>query len=164
MEFKMKKWLVTGVLLAAALQGWQQYNRNPAIQASAPTSGTANSAFSLTADQPGSDDTQIATAFRNHQSNVQVRAAGVVSRVLADDRDGSAHQRFIVRLSSGQTLLIAHNIDLAPRVAGLREGDTIEFHGEYEWNSQGGVVHWTHHDPDGRHVGGWLRHAGRSYQ
>ena len=103
-------------------------------------------------------------AFQNQQSNVQVRAVGQVIRVLSDDRDGSQHQRFIVRLSSGQTLLIAHNIDLAPRVNSLSVGDRVEFYGEYEWNPQGGVIHWTHHDPAGRHVGGWIRHNGQVYQ
>jgi hypothetical protein len=76
-------------------------------------------------------------------NNTQVRGAGVVERTLSDDNDGSRHQRFILRLASGQTLLVAHNIDLAPRVANLRTGDTVEFSGEYEWNEKGGVVHWT---------------------
>ena len=84
--------------------------------------------------------------------------------VLADDNEGSRHQRLIVELASGHTLLIAHNIDLAPRVAGVRSGDTLIFRGEYEWNQQGGVIHWTHHDPQGRHPDGWLRHRGRTYQ
>jgi hypothetical protein len=84
--------------------------------------------------------------------------------VLPDDNEGSRHQRFIVRLASGRTVLIAHNIDLAPRVEGLTAGDSVEFSGEFENNDKGGVVHWTHHDPDGRHVGGWIKHGGRVYQ
>jgi hypothetical protein len=87
-----------------------------------------------------------------------------VERVLADDDDGSRHQRFIVRLASGQTLLIAHNIDVAPRVADLARGDSVAFAGIYEPNDKGGVVHWTHHDPSGRHTGGWVEHKGRRYQ
>jgi hypothetical protein len=109
-------------------------------------------------------DDPIGLAFDAGTSNVQVEGQGVVTRVLADDLDGSRHQRFILRLASGQTVLIAHNIDLAPRVAGLREGDTVSFYGEYEWNEKGGTVHWTHHDPKGRHVMGWLEHKGRTYQ
>ena len=109
-------------------------------------------------------DNPIGRAFDAGTSNVQVEGAGVVTRVLTDDLDGSRHQRFILRLASGQTVLIAHNIDLAPRVAGLREGDTVSFYGEYEWNEKGGTVHWTHHDPKGRHVMGWLEHKGRTYQ
>jgi hypothetical protein len=94
----------------------------------------------------------------------QVRGSGTVLRILSDDNDGSRHQRFILQLASGRTLLIAHNIDLAPRINGIREGDTVEFFGEYRDNPQGGVIHWTHHDPQGRHPEGWLRHKGRTYK
>ena len=112
----------------------------------------------------GVDDSQIGRAFKDGTSEVQVEGEGVVTRILADDRDGSRHQRFIVRLASGQTVLIAHNIDLAPRVGGLREGDSVRFFGEYAWNPEGGVVHWTHRDPERRHTAGWLKHNGRTYQ
>ena len=94
----------------------------------------------------------------------QVRGSGVVTRILPDDNDGSRHQRFILRIESGRTLLVAHNIDLAPRIASLREGDRVAFYGEYEPNDKGGVIHWTHRDPQGRHVGGWLEHRGRRYE
>jgi hypothetical protein len=111
-----------------------------------------------------SGDQLLARAFENRQGNLQVEGQGTVSKILPDDRDGSRHQRFILKLDSGQNLLVAHNIDLAPRVAGLKAGDRIAFKGEYEWNARGGVIHWTHHDPAGRHVAGWIRHEGRTYQ
>jgi hypothetical protein len=94
----------------------------------------------------------------------QFSGSGRVSRILSDDSIGSKHQRFILTLSSGRTILIAHNIDIAPRISSLNIGDTVSFNGVYEHNSKGGVVHWTHHDPNGRHQAGWLRKNGRTYQ
>ena len=90
--------------------------------------------------------------------------AGIVTSLLPDDLQGSRHQKFILRLGSGQTVLVAHNIDIAPRISGLRVGDVVEYRGVFESNPQGGVIHWTHRDPSGRHPGGWLKHNGRIYQ
>ena len=109
-------------------------------------------------------DDAIKRAFDSRASSVQLEGEGQVTRILTDDLDRPRHQRFIVRLASGQTLLIAHNVDIAPRIEGLREGDSIRFNGEYAWNPEGGVIHWTHSDPEGRHVTGWLKHNGRTYQ
>ena len=106
----------------------------------------------------------IANAFDNRYSNFQVEGQGIVIKILPDDLVGSRHQRFIVRLDTGQTLLIAHNIDLAPRVVALRKGDTVYFYGQYEWNPKGGTIHWTHHDPAGHHIPGWIKHNGIKYQ
>jgi hypothetical protein len=103
----------------------------------------------------------VPQAFRSGES---ITGTGMVMRLLPDDDDGSRHQRFILRLPSGQTLLVAHNVDLAPRVDNLRVGDTLDFRGEFEPSPQGGVVHWTHHDPRGQHPAGWLRHQGHVYQ
>ena len=108
-------------------------------------------------------DRALARALEQGASDVQVEGRGVVRRILPDDNRGSRHQRFILALDSGQTILIAHNIDLAPKVAGLREGDEVAFSGEYEWNEEGGVVHWTHRDPARRHQPGWLKHNGVTY-
>jgi hypothetical protein len=117
--------------------------------------------FSLSSQ---SSDNTLQKAYKNRQSDLQVQGKGVVIKLLRDDLKGSRHQKFILKLSTGQTLLVSHNIDLAPRIDRLRTGDTVDFYGEYEWNSKGGVIHWTHHDPDGRHIGGWLKHKSKTYQ
>ena len=106
---------------------------------------------------------RIRRAFADEESGVWVEADGVVSRLLPDDNDGSRHQRFIVELGEGHTVLISHNIDLAPYVD-LDRGDRVVFRGRYEWNDRGGVVHWTHHDPRGRGPGGWITVDGRTYR
>ena len=110
------------------------------------------------------EDAAFEKAFAERLHNQQLAGRGTVVKLLPDDNDGSRHQRFIVRLGSGQTLLVSHNIDLAPRINTLRVGDKVAFYGEFEWNSKGGVMHWTHHDPQGRHPAGWIRHDGRTYQ
>jgi hypothetical protein len=112
----------------------------------------------------GSLDTTAERLYEARRSGVVLEGHGIVEKVLADDRDGSRHQRLILRLPSGHTLLVSHNIDLAPRVADVERGDELGFRGQYEWNDRGGVVHWTHHDPQGRRPGGWLRHRGRTYR
>jgi len=109
-------------------------------------------------------DHVFASAFAEHRGNFVAEGRGTVSRILSDDNDGSRHQRFIVELDTGQTLLISHNVDLAPRIETLAVGDSVSFKGEYEWNDKGGVMHWTHHDPRGQHEAGWVRHGGRTYQ
>ena len=115
---------------------------------------------------PGGDvvDQATTSAGLGPSAPGQVSGSGTVIRVLPDDVNGDRHQRFILRLASGRTLLVAHNIDIAPRVSPLRVGDIVEYQGEYAWNDKGGVVHWTHHDPAGHHPAGWLRHAGRTFQ
>ena len=123
-----------------------------------PDPATGRRATRTVADDP------IARAFASGTSNIQVEGEGTVIRVLPDDMNGSRHQRFILELASGQTLLLTHNIDLAPRITALEVGDSVRFSGEYIWNAKGGVIHWTHHDPKGRHIAGWLVHNGRTYQ
>lgn len=115
-------------------------------------------------NEPPLSNEVLASAIRAQKNDVQVTGSGIVTRVLSDDTDGSRHQRFIIAIASGNTLLVAHNIDIAPRVEPLALGDSVAFNGVYEWNPQGGVIHWTHHDPDGRHAAGWLKHNGRTFQ
>ena len=149
----MKKLLFLAI--AAAVAFW--LTKQPA---EAPREGAQPPA----AFAPGEAEDPIAAARANRESGVIVEGRGTVEKILGDDSLGDRHQRFILRLASGQTVLVAHNIDLAPRVEPLAVGDTVTFRGEYEWNDKGGIVHWTHHDPQGQHPGGWLRHSGRTFQ
>ena len=139
----MKKFIIA-ILIGYGLYGY--IRNNPGVTSS------------ITSEQP------LTSAYENQQSDVQVGGSGKLIKLLPDDNDGSRHQKFIIRLISGQTLLIAHNIDLAPRINSIKEGDSLEFYGEYEWNSKGGLIHWTHNDPNGHHEDGWLKHKGRIYQ
>jgi hypothetical protein len=107
---------------------------------------------------------QVEQAFTNHSNDIQVQGSGTVVKILADDLQGSKHQRFIVKVSENQTILISHNIDIAPRIDVLSTGEHLSFSGEYVWNKKGGLVHWTHHDPAKRHPDGWLKYQGRIYQ
>ncbi len=109
------------------------------------------------------NDGVLKRAYQSQQSDIQVKGSGKVTRILPDDNDGSRHQKFILRLNNRQTILIAHNIDLAPRIKHLKVGDIVQFYGEYEWNSRGGVIHWTHRDPRNNHQHGWLKHRSQIY-
>jgi len=160
------------VLIAAFfgidLQQFQSETSSAPSASTAHTSKTEKEQSNLHQDTPQGQDAHgvqlIERAFERKQSNLQVRASGQVIAVLADDNEGSRHQKFILKLNNGQTVLVAHNIDLAPRITNIAKGDTVEFFGEYEYSDKGGVIHWTHHDPANKHVGGWLKHQGRTYQ
>ena len=143
----VRKILITVVLLVGA---WFGYDLSGSVQ-------WQNEAATTTVSE-------LQDVIATRRSSTQVQGSGVVTRVLSDDNDGSRHQRFILRLPTGESLLVAHNIDLAPRVTGLQAGDTVSFNGEYEWNDRGGVIHWTHDDPRGSHIDGWVEHNGRRYQ
>jgi hypothetical protein len=105
----------------------------------------------------------IAGMFASGQSGEMVEFAGRVQRLLADDEIDPPHQRFILELDNGHTVLIAHNLNLASRVP-LKLWDSVRVRGEYEWNAQGGVVHWTHRDPGAGIQHGWIEFKGQRYE
>lgn len=106
----------------------------------------------------------VERAFAEQRSGVQVTAQGTVVRLLADDSGPTgAHQRFIVRLAAAsQTVLVTNNVDVGERVP-LAIGDDVLVHGEYIWNAEGGLIHFTHHDPDRSHEDGWIEWRGVRY-
>lgn len=108
--------------------------------------------------------TDSPAGYQRQHHKQPITGSGQVAKLLADDNKGSRHQRFILRLANGQTLLVAHNIDIAPRINDLRVGDTVAYSGEYIWNEKGGILHWTHRDIRERRQGGWLRHHDKTYR
>ena len=147
----MKRILLIAGLLLAAFIGSREF-------------GFLSDSTTVVPADTGTADAVLLAAFENQRSDLQIHGDGEVIQVLSDDNDGSRHQRFILRTGTGQTILVAHNIDLAVRVEDLKAGDRVEFNGEYEWNAKGGVIHWTHRDPQGWHEGGWIKHKGRTYE
>jgi hypothetical protein len=105
----------------------------------------------------------VKRALGKHDSDTWVEGSGLVIRLLTDDRDGGSHQRFVLDIGNGQTVLVAHNTDLAERVP-LGIGDRIRFRGLYEWQELGGTVHWTHHDPLGEEDGGFIYYRRKVYR
>ena len=154
--------LIAPAVVVAVGLGWyysHPADQRPAIAQAAPGPRSGPPA----APQSPADD-QAARAFADQADGRLITVHATVDRLLADDRDGSPHQRFVVRTDSGQTLMVAHNIDLAPRLDGLHTGDTVTLYGEYVWNNKGGLMHWTHRDPSGRHAAGFIEWQGRRYQ
>ncbi|MDN6179707.1 MAG: DUF3465 domain-containing protein [Halomonas subglaciescola] len=152
----MKRAAIWGLLLVMTVAGVAQYS--PSLL-SRLTGG-------IEAPPPAAEQrvNDSHPTYQRRHDQQQIMDNGEVVTLLDDDLKGSRHQRFILRLESGQTLLVAHNIDLAPRIDGLEVGDAVAFYGEYAWNAKGGVLHWTHRDSRGRHPGGWLEHRGQRYQ
>ena len=110
------------------------------------------------------DNSAVVADFRDHRSNVEVTAEGTVARLLTDQTSATGtHERFIVKLSSGEiTVEVEHNVSIGARVP-VAEGDHVTIHGEYVWNTQGGLIHFTHHDPQGTHEGGYIEDNGKTY-
>ena len=150
----MKKQLLVllAIFLALNFTACRAPNSAPQLE-SAPVAATASM-----------DAGAIVEAYGAQRNVPQVQGSGVVTKVLKDDTKGLKHQKFLLKVSDNITILIAHNIDLAPRVADINEGDVVAYKGEYIYTPKGGTVHWTHKDPRGHHEGGWLKHNGNTYE
>lgn len=141
--------LFTCGLLGCVSEGTGQSSDTEASNGSEVTSSLEESNYT--------SDEEMQELYNSEVSGEQVLIKARVIKKLPDDNEGSRHQKFIVELESGQTVLVSHNIDLAARIDDLNEGDMLEIFGQYEWNDRGGVIHWTHPDPDGEHIDGWIR-------
>lgn len=156
-----RTWVRVLLLLLVGALAWFTMREDSGSPGSAPAASTSPRPSAESEVAPG--ERAVLDAFEQRRSNVVVEVEGTVQRILDDDEIGSRHQRFILQLSGSHTVLVSHNIDLAPRVP-IREADRVAVRGEYEWNERGGVLHWTHRDPRGSRPGGWIRHQGRDYR
>jgi len=72
------------------------------------------------------------------------------------------HEAFGVRTAAGPVQVV-DNVGIAPRVP-VQPGDRVEIRGEMVHDpGRIPVVHWTHHDPQGNHAGGFIELRGRVY-
>jgi hypothetical protein len=77
-------------------------------------------------------------------------------------RSHRTHEAFYARTGCGPVEVV-DNVDIAPPCP-VRTGDRIEICGEMVHDrGRPPVIHWTHHDPSGRHAGGFIRLNGRTY-
>ena len=76
----------------------------------------------------------------------------------------SPHEGFLFQLGSGCSLVlrVEANTDFTGPIP-LAPGERVLVKGEYEYYPLGGVIHWTHRDPRGRHESGYIAAGGRMY-
>jgi hypothetical protein len=104
---------------------------------------------------------QTDAMFARHESGSWVIASGIILRLQPDTGETLRHQHFIISCSEQHTLLVVNDISVGQRVP-ARPGIHVVIRGIYVWNAQGGLIHWTHHDPSGAQ-GGWILFDGRIY-
>jgi len=112
------------------------------------------------------DNGLVCRTFASQSSRQEVIAQGHVAHVLGTQNGPSGeHEGFLLQLAGDCDLLVRveTNIDLTGPVP-MRDGDTVTVKGEYEYTALGGVIHWTHHDPAGRHLGGYVVDGGKTYE
>ena len=146
--------VAAGLIIASVVGGYNYFTKDNS------SSGNQNGAKVASGKTPAVDNqnklhSKIRDAKEDYNSRFWMTAEATVIKNLKDDTKGSQHQKFLIELAPDITLLVAHNIDLAPR-APVTKGDKIKIKGRYEWNNRGGVLHWTHHDPKGKQEGGWI--------
>ncbi len=103
--------------------------------------------------------------------HTEVTLSGFVVRVLGTRASVSgAHEGFLFatatcsphrRPCDTATIKVEDNVDITGPIP-LRRGDGVTLRGQYECND--GVIHWTHHDPRGRHISGFIEVHGTRYQ
>jgi len=119
--------------------------------------------FADAAAQPNAGDAEAIRAQELQLVKVPLTVTAPVKKMLKYDDRGLPHEKFLLLLSNGTTILVAHNTKMAPYVP-LQPGDLVTVSGEYIWNAKGGLIHWTHHSDTPNHKGGYIDFNGRRYE
>ncbi|MFH0802610.1 MAG: DUF3465 domain-containing protein [bacterium] len=100
----------------------------------------------------------VGEAYKQHAGNrPQILDHGTFVKFLPPDLKPPCHQLFIIRMDSGPEVKVAHNSDVADTLPNsVKPGDKLELKGEYIYEPNGGVVHWTHHADGGSHEPGYI--------
>jgi hypothetical protein len=151
------------VLLTAAVLLGSCHNPSGTSSVNTSVDRGKNASDDELADGKNFDDSQVVAAQEAHLSKVELTVRAKVIKLLPEDSEGLPHQRFLLGLSNGTTVLVAHDVKMAPSVP-VEVGDTPIIRGEYIWNDKGGLIHWTHHTDTWRHEGGWIFLNGTRYQ
>ncbi len=118
---------------------------------------------------PSANDGNAAVfdAWRAQRSHIEVTARGVIARDLGTRAGVSAaHEGFLLHLAGasgrGLTVRVEANVDFTGPMP-IAAGESVIVRGEYEFDARGGVIHWTHRDPRGRHPGGYIEIQNKRY-
>ena len=112
------------------------------------------------------DNGLVCKTYAAQAGKQEVLAQGNVVAVLGTMLGPSGHHEgFLLHLTGDcdLTVRVETNVDLTGPVP-LKAGEAAIVKGEYEYSALGGVIHWTHIDPGGRHVAGYVQAAGKVYQ
>lgn len=101
-------------------------------------------------------------AHRYRQTGFMAEVDGTVARILMDDKEDPRNQKFTMRLTNGQMLLVTHDQEAAGRVP-VSVGDPVLVRGEYVWTETGGTLRHTQRDYSTRRLHGWIDHRGERY-
>ncbi|MDP3509818.1 MAG: DUF3465 domain-containing protein [Candidatus Melainabacteria bacterium] len=109
------------------------------------------------------DDAQIIQAQSQQARKVELTVTAPIKKLLREEDYREPHQRFLLILSNGTTVLVANDLQYGT-YAPVQEGNVVRIHGEYIWNERGGVLHWTHKSDEPRHESGYIDFNGMRYQ
>ena len=123
-------------------------------------------ALAIAGCQASSSSSSVSAAQRacaTGAAHVEVHLSGTIARYLGTRYSQSGrHEGFLVRTRDfAAPLKIEDNVEITGFIP-MRTGDSVELQGQYECND--GVIHWTHHDPSGRHLSGYVIVNGRRFQ
>lgn len=142
------------------------HRRAPSLRHRALIAGLLLAPAAACSGQPEKpDNARVCAAYAAQAERVETIAQGNVLAILGTSSGPSGeHEGFLLKLTGDCDLLV--RVEVNTGITGpipLHRGEKVIVKGQYETDVTGGVIHWTHHDPAGRHVGGYIVAGGKTY-